>query len=75
MKKIKLAIVSTTIRGDSGYRDWDRELDNFGKFDAKFFIAADKNSIHFNHKGFLTPLQYLSTKYQDCNKCHWRWIC
>lgn len=69
MKKIKLAIVSTTIRGDGGYRDWDKELDNFGKFDAKFFIAADKNSIHFNDKGFLTPLQYLSTKYQEKYKC------
>ena len=68
-QKIKLAIVSTTIRGDSGYRDWDEEANKFKNFDASFFIAGDKNSIKFNDKGFLCPLKYLDPKDQQKYSC------
>ena len=68
-KKIKLAIVSTTIRGDVGYRDWDEEVNKFKKFDASFFISGDKNSIKFDDSGFLCPLIYLTPKEQNKYSC------
>lgn len=68
-KAIKLGIVSTTIRGDSGYRDWDLALYNFGKFEAKFYIAGDKNSIAFKSDGFKCDLTYLNPEQQEKYEC------
>lgn len=68
-KKIKLGIVSTTIRGDSGYRDWDLAVSKFNKFDAKFYVAGDLNSIEFNPNGFICDLKYLGPKEQEKYQC------
>ena len=67
--KIKLAIVSTTINGDKGYRVWDESISKFSNFEAKFYIAADKNSVSFNDKKFKTDLFYLSIKDQEKYQC------
>lgn len=75
-KKIKLGIVSTTIRGDLGYRDWDEAVNKFGLFDARFYIAGDLNSIEFNQNGFHSELKYFSpeqqSKYECSEKIGWR---
>ena len=66
---MKLAIVSTTIRGDSGYRDWDELASKSAFSDVKFFIAGDLNSIPFNDKRFICDLEYISAEQQRSYSC------
>ncbi len=68
-KKIKLGIVSTTIRGDNGYRDWDDAVSRFENFDAKFYIAGDLNSVPFDESGFKSSLTYLRPVDQEKYEC------
>lgn len=66
---IKLGIVSTTIRGDSGYRDWDEAVYESSSFDAKFYVAGDLNSVEFNQNGFKCDLKYLTPEQQSKYEC------
>jgi len=64
-----LIIVSTTIRGDEGYRDWD-QLAAKSKFTTvSFIVTGDLQSSPFDERGFLCHLEYIEAKDQNSFSC------
>jgi len=66
---MKLAVVSTTIRGERGYLPFDR-LAADSPFDSvTFVIAGDQKSVPFDASQFRCEVEYLSVQAQSRYKC------
>jgi len=66
---MKLVIVSTTIHGDKGYRDWDTLAHKSTFPDVHFVIAGDFHSPPFDASNFQCSLEYLSADDQKSYAC------
>ncbi len=66
---MKLAIISTTIRGEKGYLPYD-QLANKSKFSkVEFVITGDKKSPKFDVSKFRCDIEYLDVEAQDKYVC------
>ncbi len=66
---MKLAIISTTIRGDQGYRDYDELAHDSNFSDVHFVISGDLQSVEFNSDNFMCNIEYLDVNYQNRYRC------
>ena len=62
---MKLAIIGTTINGESGYLPFDRLAAESEFSDVSFVVAGDTNSKPFDTSGFKCRIEYLEPKDQE----------
>lgn len=66
---MKLAIISTTIHGDQGYRDYDDLAHRSPFSEVNFIISGDLQSPKFNDKNFSCNIEYLDVEDQKNYTC------
>ena len=66
---MELVIISTTIHGDQGYRDYDKLAAESHFSKITFIISGDLQSPKFNDQGFQCDIEYLDIDDQKNYTC------